>query len=58
MALTVAAAGLTGLYFPTHYSGIRLVTDWVWVLLARDAVLVALTVLLLASLRGEARRHH
>ena len=43
MALTVAAAGLTGLYFPLHYSGIRLVTDWVWVLLARDVALVALS---------------
>ena len=56
MALTVAAAGLTGLYFPLHYSGIRLVTDWVWVLLARDLVLVALSLLLLASLRSEAQR--
>ena len=54
MALTVAAAGLTGLYFPLHYSGIRLVTDWVWVLLARDIALVALAVVLLAALRSEA----
>jgi hypothetical protein len=56
MALTVAAAGLTGLYFPVHYSGIRLVTDWVWVLLARDIALVALSVLLLGDLRSEADR--
>ena len=56
MALTVAAAGLTGLYFPLHYSGIRLVTDWVWVLLARDVALVALAAVLLAALRSEARQ--
>jgi hypothetical protein len=57
MALTVAAAGLTGLYFPLHYSGIRLVTDWVWVLLARDVALVALSVLLLVGLRRDAGEH-
>jgi hypothetical protein len=56
MALTVAAAGLTGLYFPLHYSGIRLVTNWVWVLLARDVALVALAVLLLVVLYDDARR--
>jgi hypothetical protein len=56
MALTVAAAGLTGLYFPLHYSGIRMVTDWVWVLVARDAALIALAVLLLEHLRREARQ--
>jgi hypothetical protein len=55
MTLTVAAAGLTGLYFPLHYSGIRLVTDWVWVLLARDVALVALAVVLLLALRHDAR---
>jgi hypothetical protein len=54
VALTVAAAGLTGLYFPLHYSGIRLVTDWIWVLLARDLALVALAVVLLGALRREA----
>lgn len=58
MALTVAAAGLTGLYFPLHYSGIRLVTDWVWILLARDLALVALSVLLLAALRRDPARKH
>jgi hypothetical protein len=56
MVLTVAAASLTGLYFPLHYRGIRLVTDWVWVLLARDIALVALAVVLLAALRSEARQ--
>jgi hypothetical protein len=56
MALTVAAVGLTGLYFPLHYSGIRLVTDWIWVLVARDIALVALAVLLLVTLRDDARR--
>ena len=57
MALSVAAAGLTGLYFPLHYSGIRLVTNWVWVLFARDVALVALAVVLLAALRNDARRN-
>jgi len=56
MALAVAATGLTGLYFPWHYSGIRLVTDWVWVLLARNLALVALALVLLAHLRREARQ--
>ena len=53
MGLAVLAAGLTGLYFPSHYSSIRLVTNWVWVLVVRDAALVALAVVLLAHLRRE-----
>jgi hypothetical protein len=56
MALTVAATALTNLYFPWHYRGIRLVTDWVWVLLARNLALVALAVVLLLHLREEARQ--
>jgi uncharacterized membrane protein len=56
MALTATAAGLTNLYFPWHYRGIREVTDWVWVLAARNLVLIALTLVLLDQLRREASR--
>jgi uncharacterized membrane protein len=56
MALTAAAAGLSGLYFPAHYSGIRLVSGWVWVLVLRNAALVVLALLLLESLRRDAAR--
>jgi uncharacterized membrane protein len=56
MALTAVAAGLTCLYFPWHYRGIRLVSDWVWVLLARNLALVALALVLLDHLRREAAR--
>jgi len=56
MALTAGACALTVLYFPWHYAGIRRANDWVWVLLARNATLVALSLLLLAHLRLESRQ--
>jgi hypothetical protein len=55
MALTATACALTVAYFPWHYSGIRHATDWVWVLLARNVALTALSLLLLDHLRREAR---
>jgi uncharacterized membrane protein len=54
MALTATAAGLTNVYFPWHYRGIREVTSWVWVLAARNLVLVALALVLLDRLRRDA----
>ena len=56
MALTATATGLTNVYFPWHYRGIREVTSWVWVLAARNLVLVALALVLLDQLRREAGR--
>jgi uncharacterized membrane protein len=56
MALTATAAGLTNVYFPWHYRGIREVTSWVWVLAARNLVLVALALVLLDRLRRDAGR--
>ena len=54
MALTAGAAGLTNVYFPWHYRGIREVTSWVWVLAARNLVLVTLALVLLDRLRRDA----
>jgi uncharacterized membrane protein len=56
MALTATAAALTNVYFPWHYRGIREVTSWVWVLAARNLVLVALALVLLDHLRRGAGR--
>ena len=52
----LAAMALTNLYFPWHYGGITHVTNWVWVLLARNIALTALVVLLLLELRAGVRR--
>lgn len=54
MTLTATAAGLTNVYFPWHYRGIREVTSWVWVLAARNLVLVGLALVLLDRLRRDA----